>query len=161
MIKAVYPGSFDPVTNGHIDLIERAATVVDVLLVAVLVNPTKNTLFSLEERKYMLNKAVNHIQNVEIISFEGLLADLVKQQDVRFIVKGLRGVQDFENECAQANINRLLSNGTETLFMPSSPRESVISSSLVKEVAYFHGNIDALVPAHVVKALKNKINNTK
>lgn len=157
MIKAVYPGSFDPVTNGHINIIKRAASVVDILLVAVLINPAKKTLFSLEERKSMLNEALKHANNVEIISFEGLLSDLVKEQNISFIVKGIRSVQDFESEYSQAQINRLLTNGTETLFLPSSPEYSAVSSSIVKEIASFNGNVEKLVPEHVVRALKNKI----
>ncbi|MDO5023078.1 MAG: pantetheine-phosphate adenylyltransferase [Eubacteriales bacterium] len=158
MIKAVFPGSFDPVTKGHINLIERASTAVDLLFVAVLVNPAKKTLFSIEERKNMLKEAVKHLPNVEIISFEGLLAELVKQENISFIIKGVRNLVDFESEYTQANINRLLSNGVETLLLPSDPRYSAISSTVVKEIASFNGDLDSFVPQFVVKALKNKIN---
>lgn len=154
--SAIYPGSFDPLTMGHFDVIERAAAVFPRVLVAVVVNPQKREpLFTLAERKQMLTEATAHLANVEVVDFRGLLADFVRRMGVGVIVKGLRVVSDFENEMSTALMNRSLS-GVDTLFLPSDPRYSFISSSLVKEVFLLGGDVDHYVPPAAQRMLRNK-----
>ena len=154
--KAVYPGSFDPLTLGHLDVIERAALVFPRLLVAVVVNPQKREpLFTLDERKQMIVAATKHLGNVDVMDFRGLLADFAKRQDAGVIVKGLRVVSDFENEMSTALMNRSLS-GIDTMFVPSDPKYSFVSSSLVKEVFFLGGEIDQYVPDAVLHVLRAK-----
>lgn len=142
----VYPGSFDPVTNGHVDIIERASVICDRLIVAVLVNGSKNPSFSLEERVDLLNRATAKINNVEVMSFEGLLIDLAKRLGATTIIKGLRAVSDFEYEMQMAHLNKIQDDSIETLFMMTSVNYSFLSSSSVKEIAKLGGSIDDLVP---------------
>lgn len=142
----VYPGSFDPVTNGHVDIIKRAASLCDKLIVAVLVNSSKNPSFTLDERVNLLNCALSDVPNVEIKSFSGLLIDFMKEMKASVIIKGLRAVSDFEYELQMALLNKNLDSDIETLFMMSNINYSFLSSSSVKEIARHKGNIDGLVP---------------
>ncbi|MGH3615010.1 MAG: pantetheine-phosphate adenylyltransferase [Pseudonocardia sp.] len=156
MRRAVCPGSFDPVTNGHLDIINRAAALFDEVVVAVLVNKTKRSLFSVEERIAMLVDVTANWPNVSIGSFHGLLVDYCRDHDIRAIVKGLRAVTDFDYELQMAQMNQRLS-GVDTLFMSTSPEYSFVSSSLVKEVATYGGDVAHLLPATVHSQLLDRI----
>jgi pantetheine-phosphate adenylyltransferase len=154
--RAVYPGSFDPPTNGHLDVIERAARCFGELIVAIVVNPQKRSpMFSLEEREAMLKSSVSAIPNVRVEHFRGLLADYVKAERADVIVKGLRVVSDFESEMSAAMMNRSLSD-VDTLFLMSDQRYSFVSSSLVKEVFFLGGEVAALVPEPVLRVMTEK-----
>jgi len=154
--RAVYPGSFDPPTNGHLDVIERAARCFGEVIVAVVVNPQKRSpMFSLEEREAMLRSSVAEIPNVRVEHFRGLLADYVKAERADVIVKGLRVVSDFESEMSAAMMNRSLSD-VDTLFLMSDQRYSFVSSSLVKEVFFLGGEVAALVPEPVLRVMTEK-----
>ena len=148
MRRAVCPGSFDPVTNGHVDVISRAAGLYDELVVAVLVNPGKAGLFTVDERMDLLREAVAEMPNVTIDSFQGLLVDYCRAHEIPVIVKGLRAVSDFEYELQMAQMNRELAN-IETLFVPTAPQVGHLSSSLVKQIAMFGGDVSRLVPKAV------------
>jgi pantetheine-phosphate adenylyltransferase len=150
--RAVCPGSFDPVTNGHVDVIARAAGLYDELVVAVLVNPGKAGLFTVEERMDLLRDAVSGLPTVRVDSFQGLLVDYCRAHDVPVIVKGLRAVSDFEYELQMAQMNRELA-GIETLFVPTAPQVGHLSSSLVKQIALFGGDVSTLVPPAVHEQL--------
>jgi len=150
--RAACPGSFDPVTNGHVDIIGRAALLFDEVVVAVGVNKSKNRLFTPEERMEMLTEAVRPWDNVTVDGFEGLLTDFCRQRGVAAIVKGLRAVSDFDYELQMAQMNSRLAE-VETVFVPTSPEYSFLASSLVKEVAAFGGDVAGLVPAHVLERL--------
>jgi pantetheine-phosphate adenylyltransferase len=150
--RAVCPGSFDPVTNGHVDVISRAAALYDELVVAVLVNPGKAGLFSVDERMALLREAVADVPNVTVDSFQGLLVDYCRTHDIPVIVKGLRAVSDFEYELQMAQMNRELA-GIETLFVPTAPQVGHLSSSLVKQIATFGGDVSGLVPKAVNERL--------
>jgi pantetheine-phosphate adenylyltransferase len=150
--RAVCPGSFDPVTNGHVDVINRAAALYDELVVAVLVNPGKAGLFSVDERMELLREAVAELPNVTVDSFQGLLVDYCRAHDIPVIVKGLRAVSDFEYELQMAQMNRELA-GIETLFVPTAPQVGHLSSSLIKQIAQFGGDISRLVPKAVFERL--------
>ena len=156
MRRAVCPGSFDPVTNGHIDIITRAAALFDEVVVAVGVNKAKRRLFSAEERIEMLTEACRGFGNVRIDSFGGLLTDFCKQHDVHAIVKGLRAVSDFDYELQMAQMNSSLAD-IETVFVPTSPEWSFLASSLVKEVATFGGDVSGLVPGFVLERLTARL----
>ena len=152
-MKAVYPGSFDPPTNGHLDVIERAARYFDELIVAVVVNPQKREpMFTLEEREAMIRGCVAHMGNVRVEHFRGLLADYVRTENAAVIIKGLRVVSDFESEMSTALMNRSLSN-VDTLFLMSDQRYSFVSSSIVKEVFFLGGDVGALVPDPVMRLM--------
>ena len=153
MPKALCPGSFDPPTNGHIDVIERSARHFEGVVVAVIANPSKQPLFSLEERTEMLKTALNHLDNIEIASFDGLLVDLATERGLSIVVKGLRAVSDFEYELQMAQMNDELSPGLDTMFLTAKPEWAFLSSSLVKEVARFGGAVGGLVPPGVGDAL--------
>jgi pantetheine-phosphate adenylyltransferase len=155
-LTALCPGTFDPVTNGHIDVVERAATMFDQVVVAVIDNPNKEPMFTAEERVGMLKEAISGLANVEVASFEGLLVDYARDRGIGIIVKGLRAVSDFDYELQMAQMNRHLS-GVETCFVPTNPQWSYLSSSLVKEVAQLGGDVSALVPGHVLPLLKEKL----
>jgi pantetheine-phosphate adenylyltransferase len=144
-LTALCPGTFDPVTNGHLDIIGRAARCFDAVVVGVLENPSKQPLFRLDERVGMLEEAVSDLGNVRVEAFRGLLVEYAKAQGARAIVKGLRAVSDYEYEIQKAQMNHRLGE-VESLFMPTSPRWSFLSSSLVKEVARFGGDVEGLVP---------------
>ena len=152
MRRAVCPGSFDPVTNGHVDVITRAAALYDELVVAVLVNPGKAGLFTVEERINMLAEATGRYDNVRIESFHGLVVDYCRANHIPVIIKGLRAVSDFDYELQMAQMNRGLAN-VDTLFMPTNPEYSFLASSLVKEIASWGGDVSALVPANVLDRL--------
>ena len=152
MRRAVCPGSFDPVTNGHVDVIQRAAGLYDELVVAVLVNPGKAGLFSVDERMELLREAVADLPNVVVDSFSGLLVDYCLRHDLPVVVKGLRAVGDFEYELQMAQMNRELA-GIETLFVPTAPQVGHLSSSLVKQIATFGGDVSKLVPKAVYDRL--------
>lgn len=154
--KAIYPGSFDPPTNGHLDVIERAARCFGELVVAVVVNPQKREpMFSLEDRERMIRDSVARIPNVRVEHFRGLLADYVKEQGADVIIKGLRVVSDFESEMSTALMNRSLSD-VDTMFLMSDQRFSFVSSSIVKEVFFLGGDVGALVPDPVLAFMKAK-----
>ncbi len=155
MRRAVCPGSFDPVTNGHVDVIARAAALYDELVVAVLVNPGKAGLFPVEERMELLRDACADLPNVVVDSFHGLLVDYCRTHDVPVIVKGLRAVGDFEYELQMAQMNRELA-GIETLFVPTAPQVGHLSSSLVKQIATFGGDVSRLVPKVVDDRLRER-----
>lgn len=161
MVRAIYPGSFDPVTNGHLDIIERACKVFDHLTVAVLGNPRKVSLFKMEERVAMLNTIVKKFSNVDVDSYNGLLVDYADKINASIIVKGLRAVSDFEIEFQMALANRKLNSKVETMFMMTNNIYSFISSSIVKEVAGYGGNICDMVPAEVHQIIMDKINSVK
>ena len=146
MIKAICPGSFDPVTNGHLDIIKRASEVLDHLTVAVLDNPRKNVMFSFEERSEMLKEITADLPNVDVDYFKGLLVDYAARKQVRIIVKGLRAVSDFEFEFQMALVNRKLDTNMETMFMMTNSSYAYLSSSIVKEVACLGGDISSMVP---------------
>ncbi len=155
MRRAVCPGSFDPVTNGHVDVVQRAAGLYDELIVAVLVNPGKAGFFPVGERMELLREAVADLSNVVVDSFEGLLVDYCRSHDVPVIVKGLRAVSDFEYELQMAQMNRELA-GIETLFVPTAPQVGHLSSSLVKQIATFGGDVSRLVPKVVDDRLRER-----
>lgn len=156
MIIAIYPGSFDPVTNGHINLIERAARIFEHVVVAVAKNPQKQSLFSVEERVNLLRKVTEKIAKVEVDAFDGLLVDYVRRRGAKIVIRGLRAVSDFEYEFQMAHMNHKLYPELETIFMVTGADEFYISSQLVKEVARLGGCVEGLVPAVVQEALKAK-----
>lgn len=153
---AVCPGSFDPVTFGHLDVIQRASKVFDKVIIAVLHNISKKPLFSIEERKDMLLEVTKHLPNVEVDSFDDLLINYMIQRNAHVIVKGLRAVSDFEYELQMAALNRKMSDSIETFFMMSSTQYSYLSSSIVKQIAQFNGPVGDLVPEVVEKGLRSK-----
>jgi pantetheine-phosphate adenylyltransferase len=155
-LTALCPGTFDPVTNGHLDIIERAAQRFDALIVAVLDNPAKQPLFGVEERVSLLKEVTQDLPNVEVDAFTGLLVDYAERRGAGIVVKGLRAVTDFEYEIQMAQMNHSLA-GVETLFMTTAPQWSFLSSSLVREVARFGGDVSAFVPAVVADRLRERI----
>ena len=156
MRRAVCPGSFDPVTLGHLDIVERASAIYDEVTVAVLVNKKKSSLFSVDERMDLLTQVTAHYGNVKVDSFHGLLVDYCRTHDIPVIVKGLRAISDFDYELQMAQMNHGLA-GVETLFMTTNPLFSFLSSSLVKEVATFGGDVSALVPPRVLDRLTTRL----
>ena len=153
---AIYPGSFDPMTRGHLDVIERAAAIFDTVVVAVVVNPQKREpLFTLDEREEMIREAVRHLANVQVTHFRGLLANFVRHAGATVIVKGLRVVSDFESEMSTALMNRSLS-GVDTVFLPSDPKWSFVSSTLVKEVYNLGADVADYVPPAVLNVMRSK-----
>jgi pantetheine-phosphate adenylyltransferase len=154
--KAIYPGSFDPVTNGHLDIIKRCSEIVKELTVAVLENPRKKALFSVEERVEMLKRITAPFPNVTVDYFSGLLIDYAQKKNIFLIIKGLRAISDFEFEFQMALANRKLNPNIETLFMMTSNNYSYLSSSIVKEVASFGGDFSDLVPPEVYEMIKRK-----
>ncbi len=156
MQVAVYPGSFDPCTNGHLDIITRASKMFEKVVVAVLINGKKDPAFTLEERVEMLKTVTAHIENVEVVSFSGLLAEYMRKNEYSIIVKGLRAVSDFEYEFQLALTNSALFDKIETIFIPSGAEFMFLSSSVVKEVAKYNGDLDALVPVELVPIIKRR-----
>ena len=154
---AVYPGSFDPITNGHLDIIERASRVYDKVVVGVLSNKSKTPLFSTEERVDMIRKVTTGLPNIEVDTFEGLLVDFAASKNATVIVKGLRTVADFEYEFQMALLNKALNPEYETMFMMTDTKYSYISSSMVKELAGFGGDLTGLVPCDIIDKIKEKI----
>ena len=157
MRKAVYPGSFDPVTYGHLDVIRRSSSLVDELIVGVLNNNTKTPLFSVEERVKILLEVTKDLPNVRIESFSGLSVEFAKQSGAQFIVRGLRAITDFDYELQMAQTNRVLNPDIDTIFLTTSLEYAYLSSSTVKEVASYGGYISKLVPGAVVDRIYNKI----
>lgn len=155
---AIYPGSFDPVTLGHLDIIERAAKIVDELIVAVLMNGSKSPLFSVDERVDMLKEVTKHIKNVKIMSFSGLLVDFARESNASIIIRGLRAITDFEYELQMAQTNHILNDKIDTVFLTSNLEYSYLSSSTVKEVASFGGDISKFVPEYVIDRIYKKYN---
>jgi pantetheine-phosphate adenylyltransferase len=155
-LTALCPGTFDPVTNGHLDIVRRAAGLFERVVVAVVENPDKRPLFEVAERVEMLGEAVAELANVEVDSFSGLLVDHARSRGIGVIVKGLRAVTDFDYELQMAQMNRQLAE-VETCFIPTSPRWSYLSSSLVKEVARYGGDVSGLVPDDVARRLKERL----
>lgn len=156
MRSAVYPGSFDPITNGHLDIIERASHIYDRLVVGVLSNQSKNPLFTVEERVDMIKAVTSHLPNVEVDSFAGLLVDFAASKSASVIVKGLRTVADFEYEFQMALLNKTLNPEYETMFMMTNTKYSYISSSMVKELAGFKGDLRGLVPGGIIGKIEEK-----
>lgn len=155
--KIVYPGSFDPVTNGHLDIVERAAQLFDEVVVAVFLNPNKDPVFTMEERVDMLKKATYDLENVKVDSFSGLTTKYVHSMGGDAILRGLRAVSDFEGEFQMASMNKHLDEDIETIFLMTDTKYAFLSSSVIKEAAYFDGNIEELVPDFVSEKLKNKL----
>ena len=156
MKKAIYPGSFDPVTFGHLDIISRRAKMVDKLIIAVLINKSKSSLFSMEERVRMISEYVKKYKNVEVHSFSGLTVDYAKEVGATMIVRGLRAVTDFEYELQLAQTNKVMAEDIDTLFLATNLKYSYLSSSIVKEIASYNGDISAFVPRMVENAMKEK-----
>ena len=156
MKRAVCPGSFDPITYGHLDIIERASGQFDEVIVAVLANRTKASLFTVEERMEMIRQTTSKFPNVKVDSWHGLLVDFCKENSIQAIVKGLRAVTDFDYELQMAQVN-LQGSGVETMFMATAPTHSFLSSSIVKELAHFGGDVSSMVPSVVNDALKARV----
>ena len=157
MTRAIYPGSFDPVTMGHLDIIKRSAKIVDELIVGVLNNNSKSPLFSVENRVKMLKEVVCDIPNVKVMSFEGLLVDFAKRMDAQVIVRGLRAVTDFEYELQMSQTNSVLDKDIDTIFFTTSLEYAYLSSSTVKEAAFFGADISRFVPKPVINQVYDKI----
>jgi len=151
---AVYPGSFDPITNGHLNIIERTIKIVDKLIVAVAVDSKKSTLFSAQERTDMIREATENLEKVEVQSFSGLLTDFVRRNNADIIIRGMRAISDFEHETQLALMNKRLAPEIETFFLVTCSKYSYLNSSIVKEIASLNGNISQLVPKIVEKNLK-------
>ncbi len=156
-MNAIYPGSFDPITLGHMDIIERASRLVDQLHVVIMVNPCKKYFFTLEERIRLVRESVKHLPNVEVDHHEGLLVDYAKKKGINIVFRGLRAITDFEYELQMANANRSLFKDIEIVFLMTDEKYSFISSSLVKQVALFGGDVSMWVPEPVIKAFKEKL----
>ena len=159
MARALCPGSFDPVTNGHVDVIERAARYFEGVVVAVIRNPSKTPMFTLEERTGMLSDALSGLDNIEISSFDGLLVDHARTLGISLVIKGLRAVSDFEYELQMAQMNSRLAPELDTMFVTATPEWAFLSSSLVKEVARHGGRVEGLVPSGVESALEKMLVN--
>ncbi|MBQ2642215.1 MAG: pantetheine-phosphate adenylyltransferase [Eubacterium sp.] len=157
MTRAIYPGSFDPVTNGHLDIIKRSAKIVDELIVGVLSNNSKSPLFSVDNRVKMLNEVVADIPNVKVMSFEGLLVDFANEVEANVIIRGLRAVTDFEYELQMSQTNMVLDSSLETIFLTTRLEYAYLNSSTVKEVAYHGGDISRFVPEPVLEQVTNYI----
>ena len=157
MIRAIYPGSFDPVTLGHLDIIKRASQTVDELIVGVLNNGGKTPLFSIDERVSMLLEVTEGLSNVKVLSFSGLLVDFARQMEANIVVRGLRAISDFEYELQIAQTNHKLNPQVDTMFLATSLDYSYLSSTIVKEVAFFHGDISEFVPGPVVAKVQEKV----
>ena len=161
MKRAIYPGSFDPVTNGHVDIILRSSKIVDKLIVGVLNNSAKKSLFSVEERVSMLKELTKDLPNVEVTSFDGLLVDYMREIDASIIVRGLRAVTDFEYELQIAQTNHIENTDIETIFLTTNLQYSYLSSTIVKEFASYGGDISKFVPEQFVDRIYEKYNNKK
>ncbi len=157
MIKAIYPGTFDPITEGHLDIIKRASKIYDKLIVAIMNNKSKTCTFTNEERKAMIEKCVSDLNNVKVVIGEGLTVDLAKKNNCKIIVRGIRAVSDYESELALATANMTLNNEIETVFMVAKPELSFLSSSVAKEIASFNGDISSYIPAPIIKEVSAKL----
>jgi len=154
--KAIYPGTFDPITNGHIDLVRRAGNMFDEVVVAIAFNPSKTPLFALEERVDLATRAIADIKNAKVVGFSGLLANLAKEQEAKILLRGLRAISDFEYEFQLANMNRRLYPELESVFLTPCESNSFISSTIVKEVTLHGGDVSQFCPSFIVDALKEK-----
>lgn len=154
---AVYPGSFDPITNGHLDIIKRASKVFDKVIVSILVNSSKTPCFEMEERKALIERVAGDIPNVEVDCFEGLLVNYVRKKDAHVIIKGLRAISDFEYEFQMALANTKIAPDIETLFMMTNQEYSYLSSSIVKELASLGGSLEGLVPDEIMQDIIEKV----
>jgi pantetheine-phosphate adenylyltransferase len=150
---AIYPGSFDPITNGHLDIIERAASIVDELVVAIMINPEKKFAFSVEERMDMIRTSVSHLPNVRVASSTGLTVDYAQKIGAKLLIRGIRAVMDYEYEMQQATANMMLCPQIESIFLLASPEHSFVSSSVVKNIVLNHGDVTYFVPPHVAQKL--------
>ena len=154
MTSVIYPGTFDPITNGHLDIIERSAVIFPRVLVAVANSPSKKPLFSLNERVELVRQSVAHLSNVEVFGFSDLLANVIKQRNISAIIRGVRTTTDFEYELQLAALNRLLTKGVESLFFPPAEKWAFVSSTIVREIYLHGGDVAELVPVPVFNALK-------
>lgn len=159
--KAIFAGSFDPITNGHLDIIERAAKLFDELQIGVLYNPNKKGLFTFEERVKLIKECTNHLHNIKVVSFDGLLVNYCEKNGVQTLVRGIRNSADVEYELQMAHMNRELNSNIETIILPTTTKYSYVSSSLIKEVLKFDANIENLVPKVIIEELKRKVNRGK
>lgn len=157
MIKAIYPGTFDPITIGHLDVILRAAKIYDKLIIAIMENRSKTCTFSREERKKLIEECIKDLDNVEVIIGEGLTVNMAEENDCRIIVRGIRAVSDYESELALATANMNLNNNIETVFMVAKPELSFLSSSIAKEIASFNGDISDYIPPAIIKEVSEKL----
>ncbi len=157
MIKAIYPGTFDPITVGHLDIIQRAAKAYDHLVIAVMENRSKTCTFTKEERKQMIEKCVKDLDNVEVVIGEGLTVNLAEKNGCRIIVRGIRAVSDYESELALATANLNLNSNIETVLMVSKPELSFLSSSIAKEIASFNGDISDYIPHPILEEVSKKL----
>ncbi|HWA06979.1 MAG TPA: pantetheine-phosphate adenylyltransferase [Ignavibacteria bacterium] len=156
-ITAIYPGTFDPLTLGHLDVIKRASVLFDKIIVAAAISTSKNTLLNIDERTEIITDSVSHITNCTVERFDGLLVDFAKQKGADVIIRGLRAISDFEYEFQMALTNRKIAGNIETVFLMPSEKYSYISSTLVREIAKYGGNVSEFVPAEAVKAIKLKL----
>jgi pantetheine-phosphate adenylyltransferase len=156
-VRALYPGTFDPPTNGHVDLIQRGAKLFEHLTVGILMNPVKNPLFTVEERVEMLSEATRTLENVSVATFDGLMVDFARQLDARAVLRGIRAISDYEHEFQMALMNRRLAPEIETVFLQPAGRYSFISSRMLKEVFSFGGDVTGLVPPNVLKRLRGRM----
>ncbi|WP_118782498.1 pantetheine-phosphate adenylyltransferase [Haemophilus haemolyticus] len=154
MTSVIYPGTFDPITNGHLDIIERSAVIFPRVLVAVANSPSKKPLFSLDERVELVRQSVVHLSNVEVFGFSDLLANVIKQHNISAIIRGVRTTTDFEYELQLAALNRLLTKGVDSLFFPPAEKWAFVSSTIVREIYLHGGDVAELVPVPVFNALK-------
>lgn len=157
MIKAIYPGTFDPITVGHLDVIKRASKIYDKLIVAVMENNKKNCTFSEKERKEMIEKCIKSLPNVKVVVGDGLTVDFAKKNNCNVIIRGIRAVSDYESELALATANMSLDNSIETVFMVAKPELSFLSSSIAKEIASFNGDISSYIPKPIIKDVSKKL----
>lgn len=156
MKKAIYPGSFDPITNGHLDIIKRGAKIFDKVVVAILINPDKQGIFSVGERIELILKATQEIENIEVVSFNGMLVDLLAEKDIQIVLKGIRNTTDFEYENTMGKINKKLNKEIETIYMISESETSYVSSSVVRGICKFGGDISFMVPECIKEDIENK-----
>ena len=156
MTSVIYPGTFDPITSGHLDIIERSAVIFPRVLVAVANSPSKKPLFSLDERVELVRQSVAHLSNVEVLGFSDLLANVIKQHNISAIIRGVRTTTDFEYELQLAALNRLLTKGVDSLFFPPAEKWAFVSSTIVREIYLHGGDVAELVPVPVFNALKSR-----